>query len=48
MNLALKKTRDQRLSRIEQKVLKDIEKAFGIKVYSSRQELKEALAKSKN
>ena len=41
--MRLKKNLYPKLSRIEQEVLKDIEKAFGIKVYSSRQELKEAL-----
>jgi len=38
-----KKNRDPKLSRIEQEVLKDIEKAFGIKVYSNRQELEKVL-----
>ena len=47
MNLASKKSRDPKPSRIEQEILKDMEKIFGIKVYVSRQELKEAL-KTKN
>lgn len=47
MNLASKKNQDPKLSRIEQEGLREIEKAFGIKVYSSRQELQEAL-KTKN
>ena len=42
-----KKNQNPKPSRIEQEVLKDIEKDFGIKVYFSRQELKEAL-KTKN
>lgn len=46
MNLAPKKDRDPKPSRIEQEVLKEMEKAFGIKVYSNRQELKKALIKS--
>jgi hypothetical protein len=41
--LRLKKNLYPKLSRIEQEVLKDIEKVFGIKVYSNRQELKKAL-----
>jgi len=41
--LAPKKNRNPKPSRLEQETLKDIEKAFGIKIYSSRQELKEAL-----
>jgi len=45
--LTSKKNQHPKLSRIEQEALKKIEKAFGIKVYSNRQELKEAL-KTKN
>lgn len=41
--MASRKSRGPKPSRIEQEVLKEMEKAFGIKVYSSRQELKEAL-----
>ncbi|MCM8762873.1 MAG: hypothetical protein NC936_05035 [Candidatus Omnitrophica bacterium] len=38
-----KKNQDPKLSRIEQEAFREIGKAFGIKVYFSRQELKKAL-----
>lgn len=41
--MASKKNRHPKPCRIEQEALKDIERVFGIKVYPSRQELKEAL-----
>jgi len=47
INLAYKKTQKPKSSRIEQEAIKEIEKIFGIKVYSSRQELKKALKNKK-
>ena len=43
--MASKKDQAKKLSRIEQEAIKDVEKAFGIKIYTSRQELQKALKK---